>query len=187
MKLAEPVAPLLSSKCLSRLVVEQGFTQPKRIKVLPPKGSAIDQCYVNVVKHVARAGGHGLYGWKILEFPGLFLQAIHHAVWVNKNSRMIDVTPDVRRWKQQVFAPIHATQFIGVPVTPIAPRAINICGLAEVDEALEISQELTTMRLKQALPNGMIPAIDNQNLLVNKLSDQALDLLVRAQAKVGMK
>ncbi len=185
MKLTEPVAPILSSRHLAKFAMANVLGDIRRIEVVQPTFALIDHCYVNVETQISQAGGHGLYGWKILEFPGLFLQAIHHAVWIDRRNRMIDVTPDVRQWKRQVFAADHGTAFAGVPTTTIAPRTMNISGLAEVDEALAISQRLTEMRLKHALPNGMLPAIDNQDPLVNNLSNQAFALLLCAQAKVG--
>jgi hypothetical protein len=184
-KLTDPVAPLLSSNSLSRFIAEQGFEQPKRVRVLPQRDSAKDQCYVNVLDGIARSGGLGIYGWKILEFRGLFFQAIHHAIWQARTGRMLDVTPDVRRWKQHVFTPSTGTPFNGVPPVPVPPRTLNISGLKEVDEALAIFHELTAMRLKQLLPNGMIPAIDNTDPLVNELSNRAMALLAQAQAKVS--
>ena len=185
--MVEPVAPLLSSKFLTRFVAKNGLCQPKRVKIAPQAGSVLDCCYINVETNVAQAGGHGVYGWKILEFSGLFLQAIHHAVWVSPAKRMIDVTPDIRQWKQHVFSADHNTTFLGVPATPIAPLTMNISGLEEVDKALAISQRLTEMRLERAHWNGMLPEIDSRDPWVSSLSDEAAMLILCAQAKVGKK
>lgn len=187
MNLVEPVAPLLSSKFLAKFVADNRLCHPKRVKIAPTAGSVLDWCYVNVESHVAKAGGRGVYGWKILEFPGLFLQAIHHAVWISPANRMIDVTPDIRQWKQHVFSANHDMDFVGVPAATIAPLTMNISGLEEVDEALTISRTLTAIRLEHALPNGMLPALDNRDALVTTLQDQARALITLAHAKVSKK
>jgi hypothetical protein len=133
-----------------------------------------------------RYGGKGIYGWKMILFPRLFLQALHHAVWVSPKGSFVDITPEVRNWNQIVFAPDTASSFVGVPRPPFRPRFLNISGLNEVDNLIEISLRLTEARLRQATPNGALPHLDPYNVEVNRLMAEARGLLAAAQYRVGM-
>jgi hypothetical protein len=47
-----------------------------------------------VNRKVTREGGRIVYGWAIWEWPRVFLEAEHHAVW-SDGDRLVDVTPHV--------------------------------------------------------------------------------------------
>lgn len=54
----------------------------------------MSECFHNVQAKVARDGGAIAYGWLIWEWPWVFIEAEHHAVW-STSSGLIDVTPHV--------------------------------------------------------------------------------------------
>ena len=183
----KPVNPLISSAHLLRFTNEQGLAAPRRVRVTPAIGAKVDHCYVNVEQAVERAGGVGIYGWKILEFPRLFLQAIHHAVWLSKDVRLVDVTPDIRNWRQVVFAPDEALMYRGIPPDTIRPRFLNISGLTEIDDLIGISLKLTELRIQSALPNGAMLPLDKSNRGVAELISQSKLLFEVARFKIGAK
>ncbi len=153
----------------------------------PAPQSAVDFCYLNVSHHIKTRGGTGLYGWKVLEFPRLLLQALHHAVWSRKDGTLIDVTHDVRKWRQIVFAADVSTPFSGLPPMPIMPRFMNISGLREIDEVIDISNKLTEMRIDRIQPDGAMPALDPSWPDVPNLTARANSLIALAQLKAGVK
>jgi hypothetical protein len=180
------VAPKLSSVTLARFCDAEGFERPRRLPVIPASGALIDCCYPNVVRQITLHGGSMIQGYKVIEFPKLMLQAIHHAVWLDRKGRMVDVTPDQRGWRTIVFACDNAVSAVGITTNPsILPRFINISGLNEIDEAIEISLRLNQMRLAGALPNGMLPELNQTDPEVVRLMSDARTLLSIAQSKVG--
>jgi hypothetical protein len=114
------------------------------------------------------------------------LQAIHHAVWLDRKGRAVDVTPDQRKWRSIVFACDKAVTSSSGKIYPaVLPRFMNTSGLKEIDEAIQISLKLTRMRLANALPNGMLPELDQADPEVVRLMSDARTLLSIAQTKVG--
>ncbi len=53
-----------------------------------------NDCYENVKKHISQNGGDIVYGWSIWEWPQVFIEAFHHALWKNPKGRLIDISPD---------------------------------------------------------------------------------------------
>ena len=52
----------------------------------------IDNCYWNVAAVVESLGGEIAFGWMIKYWPGLYLTAVHHAVWKSDQGLLVDVT-----------------------------------------------------------------------------------------------
>lgn len=50
------------------------------------------RCYANVEGRVAKFGGSSEVGWAIRWFPGVYIEAMHHAVWRMPNNTLLDVT-----------------------------------------------------------------------------------------------
>jgi len=50
-------------------------------------------CNVGVLEKTKADGGTIRYGWCIWEYPGVWLIAEFHAVWVNPTGALIDITP----------------------------------------------------------------------------------------------
>jgi hypothetical protein len=50
---------------------------------------------------VAQNGGEIVFGWTIWEWPNVYIEAEHHAVWRDTSGKLIDITPaqggDVKR------------------------------------------------------------------------------------------
>jgi len=43
--------------------------------------------------HVARHGGKVQHGWVLSEYPGWYLEAAFHGVWVAPNGELVDIAP----------------------------------------------------------------------------------------------
>jgi len=70
-----------------------GGGAPEFIQHQPGPGAVVRECFNNVVDRVRLLGGDFVYGWAIWEWPGVFVEAEHHAVWRSPDGVLIDITP----------------------------------------------------------------------------------------------
>ena len=86
--------------------------RPQYVPVVATVGCRMENCFINVPKHVATAGGSIQYGWMIWEHPGILIEGTFHAVWSKSDGQLLDITPtrdnepkilflpdSVRRWE----------------------------------------------------------------------------------------
>ncbi|MEY2482797.1 MAG: hypothetical protein QOK24_1325 [Verrucomicrobiota bacterium] len=66
---------------------------PVRVPVEVMRGAQVNECFPNVQKKIAIAGGSLQHGWTIWERPGLFIEGEFHGVWVSPQGSFIDVSP----------------------------------------------------------------------------------------------
>jgi hypothetical protein len=78
--------------------------RPIIVKVVPEPGAVTGECFHNVRSKVARDGGEILYGWTIWEWPQVFIEAEHHAVWTN-GEELVDVTLPFSGERRTMFLP----------------------------------------------------------------------------------
>lgn len=67
--------------------------EPEFIVHKPDPDAVVRECFNNVVERVRRVGGDLVYGWAIWEWPSVFIEAEHHAVWRSPNGILMDITP----------------------------------------------------------------------------------------------
>jgi hypothetical protein len=94
------ISPAIASLC-REISPEQ---QPVMVRVRPEPGAAFEECFNNVQAKVARDGGAVTYGWLIWEWPPVFIEAEHHAVW-DTGDGLIDVTPHFHNEQDVLFLP----------------------------------------------------------------------------------
>ncbi|WP_156463070.1 hypothetical protein [Methylobacterium sp. Leaf93] len=70
---------------------------PQVLLVLRKGNMPAGSCYTNVDKNVKNSGGSIIFGWMIEWFPGVFINAMHHAVWQRPDGSFIDVTAPQNR------------------------------------------------------------------------------------------
>lgn len=80
-------------------------SEPVFINSIPVQGSVAGFCFDNVERKVRRSGGAIEYGWAIWNFPALYFEAEHHAVWRNKRETLIDVSPQMASRCRMLFLP----------------------------------------------------------------------------------
>lgn len=51
------------------------------------------ECFLNVLRRVETAGGEMVTGWLIHSWPGVFIEAQHHAVWSPPEGGLVNITP----------------------------------------------------------------------------------------------
>lgn len=75
---------------------------PVYISTTPDPGCEINDCFNCVRQKVVREGGRIQFGWSIWEWPKVYIEAEHHAVYAPPDiSELLDITPsavfDTRR------------------------------------------------------------------------------------------
>ena len=85
---ADPGHPALPS-LLARLGAADVLAVPR----YPLPGNRQGRCYWNVRDQVRMQGGSCLFGWMLVEIPGVVLFGWHHAVWRAPSGPLTDISP----------------------------------------------------------------------------------------------
>jgi hypothetical protein len=62
-----------------------------------------NECFLNVRAAVGIGGGRIAYGWAIWIWPGVLVEAEHHAVWELPDGSLVDITPKVEEEQRVLF------------------------------------------------------------------------------------
>ena len=62
-------------------------------------------CFQNVKNYTQYKGGFIQFGYSIWEYPKLFIEAEHHAVWISLDGEFVDITPSNDGDKFRLFLP----------------------------------------------------------------------------------
>ncbi len=66
--------------------------------IRPEPGCEPLDCFNNVRRKVEGCGGSIRYGWSIWEWPNVYIEAEHHAVYEDADGRLVDLTPPADTW-----------------------------------------------------------------------------------------
>lgn len=66
---------------------------PVFVEVLASPGAIPNDCFNNVINQVKKFGGEVVYGWNVMEWPGVLLEAEFHAIWRKPTGELLDVSP----------------------------------------------------------------------------------------------
>lgn len=72
------------------LAKSSGWSPPQSVPLRA--GGKFNGCYWNVDRVIKSHGGKPIYGWKLQTARNYFAEAIHHAVWMDLNEELWDVT-----------------------------------------------------------------------------------------------
>lgn len=86
------------------------------VAVNPDRGALPRECFANVRKRVDERGGAIQYGWAIWQYGDYFIEAEHHAVYVDPDGRFVDVTPQEPRVAKILFLPDDAAVYDPAPL-----------------------------------------------------------------------
>lgn len=75
---------------------------PQWISVRPDDGAVVNECFNNVSSKIERSGGAIVFGWAIWEWPRVFIEAEHHAVWESEGE-LLDITPHINGESRILF------------------------------------------------------------------------------------
>lgn len=81
--------------------------QPTYINITPGSGCEVNDCFECVRQKVARDGGRIQFGWSIWEWPNVYVEAEHHAVYESPTGPpWLDITPSaLSEVRRRLFLP----------------------------------------------------------------------------------
>ena len=90
MPLYEPMSPsnILTIPFLRFMEADSLLVQTRKSANPLPIGN----CYWNVDRAVNESGGSAVYGWLVYIWPNSHIEAMHHAIWKNKDGQLVDIT-----------------------------------------------------------------------------------------------
>jgi len=109
-KVASSTMPNIMALC-ERLVPDG---KPLYLNVEAINGVIENECYKNVESIIKNKGGSIQYGWQIWEtIPNLMAEAEFHAVWIDNNGTLHDVTPkSLPGMNQILFLPDPSRKYL---------------------------------------------------------------------------
>lgn len=115
-----------------REFLREHFGDAQVVRVQRTRGMTNTQCYSNVRILVASEGGAVVLGWQLLEIPGRYVEAQHHAIWRSPAGTLEDVTAgtEADRRKSILFIPV-ADEVLG-PFDPATPSIFKQLGKSEL-------------------------------------------------------
>lgn len=93
--------------------------EPAFVVVSPRPDSGIDDCFLNVERHVTENGGNIQHGWMIWEWQGISLEGIFHGVWRRPDGQMFDLTRKPDGEVRILFAADNKRVFAGRRVNTV--------------------------------------------------------------------
>jgi len=136
------ITPKILELCDS--LVDQSEVKLQYIDVLPENYARYTYCFNNVEEKISIDGGKLQYGWTIWEWPHIIIEAEFHAVWVNSDGKLIDITPKPDGEKKILFLPDNKKQYEGEKIfnvrvsmnsKPIMKEYIK--NLIDIEDAIE--------------------------------------------------
>lgn len=81
--------------------------EPVYITIRPEPGCEPNDCFECIRRKVARGGGRIQFGWSIWEWPGVYVEAEHHAVYEPATGLpWVDITPSATlQIRRRLFVP----------------------------------------------------------------------------------
>lgn len=77
----------------------------RSVPVYPKSWANVGNCIPNVQRAIYKKGGTMLLGWRLWEWPCVFVEAEFHAVWQMKDGNLQDPTPN--QWKEAKVRFVH--------------------------------------------------------------------------------
>jgi hypothetical protein len=151
--------------------------RPMFVKVASEHDAAQGECFYNVGAKVARSGGEILYGWAIWEWPNVFVEAEHHAVW-NNGDELLDVTPPLGGEHRVLFLPdpARAYDFESRKRLPNVTRSLGLIPAAQ--HWLDATHQLQDFMDSNS--NGRLVIFDEREFrpLIERVERRKAEILV---------
>lgn len=191
----------LDHPALPSLLARLGAAHAVAVPRYPLVGSRSGRCYWNVRDQVRAQGGICVFGWMLVEIPGLALFGWHHAVWEAPSDMRTDISPHpVTGWG------VGSTAFAADPVQdypldwpPAMPQVFEpLVSAAALDSFVAAEAEVHALRRRyrdaeQAIPSAtcfdgdaeLIVHVDNAGdmLRLKKLERRYAPMIRTAEAR----
>jgi hypothetical protein len=143
----DDVAPPAVTETVAAFAAELSASPPMIIKMLPFDDDAIHFWPADGVRAKVRArGGSVLYGWRLREWRKIVLTAEFHAIWVDPEGTLIDITCPANEGDTTLFVPCPGYS----ETDDLAQRPLNRYHVLAVQPDLP---KLVTERLAQLKPS----------------------------------
>ena len=150
---AKATTPATLNKDVIGLCAVIDATQtPSFVPVTPQRGCLPNECYENVRMHVEKNGGRIQHGWQIWEIPGIFIEGEFHAVWMNPDGKMIDITPKDDGEQQIVFLPDSKRVYRGQFIDNVRKALVDNDFTRNI---IRRGEKMTALKLKYDKGNGV--------------------------------
>lgn len=167
-------------------------SRPTWVTVRPDPDAIVSECFSNVASKVARDGGSLLFGWTIWEWPRVFIEAEHHAVWEN-NGEFLDVTPHASGEHRILFLPDpgRTYDFVGKKRIINVKRSLGVFASVErwidASETLHRTMEANSVGNEVRMNRSQMKALweDTRNAQAQILVDLASSTKVNAPCFCG--
>ena len=93
--------------------------KPIYIPSCPGTNDIKNECFPNVDRRIEMYGGKKIIGWEIWEWYGVMIEAEFHAVWLDSNKELKDITPKPILCDKILFLPDDKLQDEGKQVDNI--------------------------------------------------------------------
>lgn len=97
--------PAAITPAVEQLAAVVGASPPIFVRVVDDQYGLYGFCNTGVLEKVRNDGGQICFGWTIWEWPGVFLTAEFHSLWVDPDGQYADITPKPQQEPRIVFAP----------------------------------------------------------------------------------
>jgi hypothetical protein len=136
---------------------------PVYVPIHPEPNAQIGECFFNVQEKVAASGGDIVYGWNIWEWPRVYIEAEHHAVWRSPDGDLIDVTPQPDGEGRILFLPDQDKVYDWEGHKRTDNRRQAIADDPLVEEYLKLSAEMVTYM--ESNSTGRIVTLQKEDIL----------------------
>jgi len=102
----EDIVPSAVTEVIEALAAELGPLPPVHVTLRKDDHAIYGWPEDGIAEKIRADGGSIRFGWRMREWPGVLLTAEPHAVWVDPEGTLIDVTPDVKDGDTSLFVPV---------------------------------------------------------------------------------
>ncbi|MBI3934861.1 MAG: SEC-C domain-containing protein [Acidobacteria bacterium] len=152
----DPTAPHVLAFCER---ISPG-ARPVRLPIRPEPGCDVRECFQNVRRKVEKEGGRIRYGWVLWEWPRVFIEAEHHAVYESADGPpWLDLTPPMVEDPQvaRLFLPDDsAVHDFDNPDSRRDNIRQALAQDTQIDEYLQLAADLAEIMLRTP-GTGMVP------------------------------
>lgn len=136
---------------------------PIYVDVVPNADCIENECFPNIKNKIKQAGGRIQYGWTIWGAPDKLIEGEFHAIWIDPNGDMVDITPKTDGETRILFLPDDKQVYTDEPIDNIR---LALCDDPEVAKLIRHGEAMTRLRKKYNV-NGRatIPEYEIMNII----------------------
>lgn len=157
-----PVTPAEIGPTLQKLIrelVPNGH--PFYVNVVPQDDASQNDCFIHVPARAQQDGGVAILGWSLWEFPGLFVEAEAHTVWLQPTGDYLDITPKRAQTARIFFLPDPTLRYEGRQINNVRKPLIQDSFVQEYLDTFTDEFNLLN-RGERAFQHGEISLTDDE-------------------------